>query len=117
MNTISREELKAKIDRGDDFKLVMVLGAWEYEAKHIPGSINLFTPQMVAELLDGDDDIVVYCTNKNCAASRYAYRKLISSGYRHVRRYQGGLEDWEAAGYPLEGDMVEEERRLLADAA
>ena len=43
MNTISREELKAKIDRGDDFKLVMVLGAWEYEAKHIPGSINIFT--------------------------------------------------------------------------
>ena len=117
MNTISREELKARIDRGDDFKLVMVLGAWEYEAKHIPGSINIFTPQMVGELLDPNDDIVVYCTNESCFASRYAHRKLISLGYRHVRRYAGGLEDWEAAGYPLEGEMIEEERRLLAVAA
>ena len=117
MNTIGREELKARIDRGDDFKLVMVLGPWEYQAKHIPGSINLFAPEMIGELLSADDDIVVYCTNEICAASRYAYRKLISLGYRQVRRYSGGLEQWEAAGYPLEGEMVDEEGHPLADAA
>jgi rhodanese-related sulfurtransferase len=113
MNTISREELKAKIDRGDDFKLAMVIGAWAYQAKHIPGSINIYAPELVGELLDPDDDIVVYCTNENCAASRYAYHKLTSMGYRHVRRYAGGIEDWEAAGYPLVGEMVENDPLLV----
>jgi hypothetical protein len=34
MEQLSREELKAKLDRGDDFKLVMALGELAYNAKH-----------------------------------------------------------------------------------
>ena len=41
MNLISREELKEMLDRGDKFKLVNVLGEWAFEAKRIPGSINI----------------------------------------------------------------------------
>ena len=35
-----------------------------------------------------------------------AYRALLEAGYQHVRRYAGGLSDWRAAGYPLEGSTV-----------
>ncbi len=45
MNVISREELKVKLDRGDDVKLVMTLGEWAYRAKHIPGSLHFTTPE------------------------------------------------------------------------
>jgi len=41
MRTISREELKQKLDRKDNFRLVMALGKWAYQAKHIPGSTHL----------------------------------------------------------------------------
>lgn len=41
MNLISREELKEKLDRRDRFKLVNALGEWAFEAKRIPGSINI----------------------------------------------------------------------------
>jgi hypothetical protein len=41
MNLISREELKEKLDRGDKFRLVNALGEWAFEAKRIPGSINV----------------------------------------------------------------------------
>ena len=58
--TIDRDELKAKLDRGDDFKLVMVLGEWGFRAKHIPGSLNLTSPDLIATLLDPKDEIVVY---------------------------------------------------------
>ena len=51
MNLTSREELKEKLDRGDDFKLVMVLGEWHFRAKHIPGSMNVTTPEAARELL------------------------------------------------------------------
>jgi rhodanese-related sulfurtransferase len=27
-------------------------------------------------------------------------------GYSKIRRYAGGIVDWEQAGYPLEGDFV-----------
>ena len=55
---ISREDLVEKMDRGDDFKLVNVLGDWAFKAKHIPGSINLSTPARADELLVKDDDII-----------------------------------------------------------
>ena len=58
--TIDREELRAKLDRGDAFKLVMVLGEWGFRAKHIPGSLNLSSPDQVPTMLDPKDEIVVY---------------------------------------------------------
>jgi len=103
---IDRDELKGKLDRGEPFKLVMVLGDWAFRAKHIPGSINVSTPDMAAEMLAPEDDIVVYCSNEACAASPFAYRLLTQHGYPSVRRYAGGLADWEAAGYPVEGEGV-----------
>ena len=37
INLITREELKAKLDRDDDFKLVMTLGEGAFRMGHIPG--------------------------------------------------------------------------------
>ena len=106
MNLISREELKKKLDKGEDFKMVFVLGDWHYRPKHIPGSLHIDTPERGIELLNTGDEIVVYCSNVRCAASIYAYNHLVRNGYKNVRRLAGGLEDWEDAGYPLEGEMV-----------
>ncbi len=58
--TIDRDELRAKLDHGDDFKLVMVLGEWGFRAKHIPGSLNLPSADQVQAMLDPSDEIVVY---------------------------------------------------------
>ncbi len=103
---ISREELKEKLDRGDDFKLVMTYHEWAYNAKHIPGSINICTQENALAVLNPADEIVVYCTNEACNASLYAYKFLVSRGYEDVRCYAGGLMDWEQAGYRLVGDRV-----------
>src|SRR5439155_27164215 len=45
IRTISRDELRAKLDRGDDFKLIMALNRWAFDAKHIPGSVHFDTPR------------------------------------------------------------------------
>ena len=103
IETIGRDELKAKIDRGDEFKLVMTLNAWTFEQAHIPGSINVTSPQDVAEVLSVDDEIVVYCSDEACVASQYAYEALKRAGFENVRRYAGGLSEWSQSGYPLEG--------------
>ena len=106
MRVISREQLKKKLDRGDDFKLVMTMGDWAFAAKHIPGSISVSTPQEAAEHLDPADEIVVYCSNVACPASQAAYHALEMKGFNNIYRYSGGLEDWEKAGYPLGGNAV-----------
>jgi rhodanese-related sulfurtransferase len=103
---IGREELKEKLERGDDFKLVMVLGEWEYRAKRIIGSLRVSTPEEGLQALNPDEEIVLYDSGPSCPASRMAWRFLKAHGYGRVRRYAAGLEGWESAGYPLEGEQV-----------
>jgi rhodanese-related sulfurtransferase len=112
MRLISRAELKDKMDGWEDLKLVFVLGEWQYRAKHIPGSLNLpcslnlyRSPDALAGL-DREDEIVVYCSNQVCNASISAYNFLVRRGYKNVRRYAGGLLDWECAGFALEGEAA-----------
>ncbi len=65
--TISRDDLKAKFDRGEEFLLVETLPKTAYAHAHLPGAINL-PPDQVAELAPQilpakDADIVVYCAS------------------------------------------------------
>ncbi len=109
VRTIERDELREKLARGDSFKLVMSLTEWAFRAKHIPGSIHFNTPDEMLTALKKDDEIVVYCSNPECLASLAAYRRLVDHGYTNVRRYAGGLNDWEDSGFPLEGEWIRAE--------
>ena len=65
--TISRDELKLKIDRREEFLLVETLPETAYHHAHLPGAINL-PPDKIAELAstllpDKHADIVVYCAS------------------------------------------------------
>ena len=67
LKTISREELKAKIDNHDQFVLVETLAAATYHHAHLAGAINL-PPDQVRELAptllpDKAAEIVVYCAS------------------------------------------------------
>lgn len=106
VRTISRDELKTKLGRGDDFKLIMALNRWAYEAKHIPGSLHFDAPAELYAAIQPEDEVVVYCSAVDCLSSVALYRDLVARGYRNVRRYAGGLLDWEDAGLPLEGSFV-----------
>jgi rhodanese-related sulfurtransferase len=106
IKVIGAQELRQKLVRGDHFKLVNALGNWEFEAKHIPGSLHLPTVEEAVRELSVDDEIVVYCSNPSCRASSELYKHLEERGYRNLRRFAGGIVAWEDAGYPLEGKWV-----------
>ena len=106
MDLIDREELKEKLDRGHDFRLVMTLGEWAYRSKRIPNSLRISTAKEALETLDPHDEIVLYDSGPHCPASRMVCRILKAHGYERVRRYAGGLEEWESACYQLEGQEV-----------
>lgn len=62
---IKREELKTKLDRGDDFVLVETLPEKYYRRIHLTGAVNLLPDrvrELATELLsDKDAEIVLYC--------------------------------------------------------
>jgi rhodanese-related sulfurtransferase len=70
VRTISREELKGKLDRGEGVIVVETLGPAYYEDAHLPGAINI--PHTEVEdlapslLPDKAAQVVVYCSNKAC---------------------------------------------------
>jgi rhodanese-related sulfurtransferase len=62
---IGREELKAKIDRGDPFILLEVLAPQYHRHSHLPRALNL-PPGKVGEMApnllpDKEAEIVLYC--------------------------------------------------------
>ena len=59
------------------------------------------------EALGRDDEIVVHCSNPSCRAGVALYQLLERNGYRNLRRFAGGLQEWQQAGYPLEAAMVD----------
>ena len=79
---------------------------WAFEAKHIPGSVHFTSDADLFAGLAKTDDIVVYCSNVDCRASRWLIQKLRDHGYQHVSHYAGGLIDWEEAGLPIEGNWA-----------
>ena len=56
--------------------------------------------------LDPSDDIVIHCSNPLCPMSIIGYQILELNGYKKIRRYAWGLQDWEEAGYSLEGSLA-----------
>ena len=104
---IDRESLREKVERGDDFLLVDALSPMSFAASHLPGAINL-TPGWVDErarrrIPDLDTEIVVYCLGADCDSSIKVANRLIELGYRNIRHYAEGMNDWMEAGLPLEG--------------
>jgi rhodanese-related sulfurtransferase len=62
---ITRDELKAKMDREEEFVLVDTMPKRYYRHSHLPGAINLPANEVrerAPELLpDKDAEIIVYC--------------------------------------------------------
>ncbi len=103
---ITREQLKARMDRGDEFVLVEALSRQHYESSHLPGAINLpyeFVDEAEKVLPDKNAEVIVYCMNPECAASTEEARELKEMGYARVFHYAAGKQDWLRAGLPVEG--------------
>ncbi len=103
---ISREELKGRLDRGEDVVVVETLGPAYYEDAHLPGAVNIshtevedLAPRM---LPDKSARVVVYCSNRACQNSPQAAVRLDALGYENVYDYEEGKQDWIEAGLPTE---------------
>ena len=66
MKTIDREDLKGKMERGDDFVLLEVLSEQSYKRGHLPGAIQFPGGAEITDLLpDKNTQVIAYCSNFN----------------------------------------------------
>jgi rhodanese-related sulfurtransferase len=107
LTTISANDLKDALASDRPPVVINTLSREAYEAKHIPGSINVPTDdieQVETLVPNTDEPIVVYCANADCNASAAAARQLEEMGYTNVSDFEDGYAGWRRAGYPLTGD-------------
>ncbi len=96
-------ELKSRLDAGDTIHLCMVAPQWQWDAKHILGSICIPDPAAAIQDFGPDEHIVVYCSSVDCSTSRKAALMLDEAGFQNIWHLEGGLQAWEEAGFPFEG--------------
>ncbi len=93
-------EVKEKKDAGEDFILLDVREAWEYERSHVPDSILIplsEIPRRLAEL-DKDDEIITMCHHGMRSASAQAF--LIQQGFTNVTNMTGGIDAYSLTADP-----------------
>jgi molybdopterin/thiamine biosynthesis adenylyltransferase/rhodanese-related sulfurtransferase/molybdopterin converting factor small subunit len=87
-------EVKAMLDRGDNFVLIDVREPHEHKIGNIPAAKLIplgEVPQRLHEL-DKDADIVIHC--KSGMRSAKACGILKQAGFQHVRNMKGGILAW-----------------------
>jgi rhodanese-related sulfurtransferase len=106
---INRTELHALIAAGT-VTVVDALPQSYYDQQHLPGAINLVDSDVDAQaarlLPDITGTVVTYCSNPACGNSKAVARRLEKLGYRDVRTYTGGIQDWVEAGLPTQSTSV-----------
>ena len=92
---ISMEEAVSMMNTETDYIILDVRTPEEFADKHIPNAINIpnevIGTEEIAELLDKDQLILVYCRSGN--RSKQASEKLVALGYTNIYEF-GGINDW-----------------------
>lgn len=106
MKTISRDELKRRMDEGRVEAVVEVLDPPYYRKFHLPEAINVplgddFEQEIQKAVPDKSAPVVVYCQDEQCDASPKAAERMEAIGYSDVLDYEAGKVDWRDAGLPV----------------
>ena len=105
VDTITRQDLKNKIESDETFTLIEALPEEYYKKAHIPGAIRLTADELEEKSGELPNDkealIVTYCANPSCPSSETLANALEDRGYSNVLEYAEGKSDWKEAGYNL----------------
>lgn len=95
MNEITVQELKEKIDKGEDFQLIDVREDFEYETSNLGGQlIPLGGILIEAEKINKDKPVVVMCRSGKRSAA--AIMQLEQRGFTNLYNLNGGILAWAA---------------------
>lgn len=114
INSISIEELNSLLKTDPPPMLLDTLPKTRFQLKHLPDSANAcvfevnFLEQVATINPEKKRAIVVYGADEKTHDAKTAAEKLQRAGYEQVSVLTGGLAAWQAAGYKLSGDAIDE---------
>ncbi len=98
------EDLKIRMDQGEQLLLVDVREESEFSAGHIPGAIHLSKGVIERDIEtvvpDPNKEILLYCGGG--FRSALSAENLQRMGYKNVVSVDGGWRSWTEANYPTE---------------
>ncbi len=96
-----------KQEKKSGLVVVNVLDEELYSDCHIQGSVNIPIEKVdeLADTIDKDAQIVIYCSNYQCTSSEYGAKKLRAKGFSNVCVYEAGIAEWYQQGLPVEGEQ------------
>jgi rhodanese-related sulfurtransferase len=98
------EDVKRKLDRGENFHLVDVREESEWAAGHLPKAEHLgkgvIERDIETKIPDTNAEIILYCGGGYRSA--LAADNLQKMGYTNVISMDGGFRGWKDAGHPIE---------------
>ncbi|WP_199098755.1 DedA family protein/thiosulfate sulfurtransferase GlpE [Dyella sp. ASV21] len=110
MARISVEELNEAMGAGQLPVIVDVRSdaARLMDSRIIPGALlaDVKSVDRIVGLVPVDAELVVYCSCPNEASAALVAKALMAHGYKRVRPLLGGLDAWDAAGFPVERATV-----------
>jgi membrane protein DedA with SNARE-associated domain/rhodanese-related sulfurtransferase len=102
---ITPEELKEKIDGGEDVIIVDLRHSIEFEAQPetIPGALHMDAAELeeASEAIPRDREIVLFCACPNEVTAARLALLLRSHGITRIRPLAEGYEGWRSRGFPL----------------
>ena len=118
---ITPEELKAKMDAGEDVIIVDLRHALEFDAQPetIPGALHMDAAELeeASEVIPRDREIVLFCACPNEVTAARLALLLRSHGITQIRPLAEGYEGWRSRGFPLslakENTSIAEETKAL----
>jgi rhodanese-related sulfurtransferase len=101
---VSVDDVRARRERGDKFRLLDVREDDEWRAGRAAGAEHLgkgiIERDIVGSVPDKDEELILYCGGG--FRSALAADALQRMGYRRVLSLAGGWKAWNAAGMPVE---------------
>jgi membrane protein DedA with SNARE-associated domain/rhodanese-related sulfurtransferase len=102
---ITPEELKEKIDAGEDVLVVDVRHSLDFDAnpETIPGALHIDAADLeeAFEVIPRDREIVLFCACPNEVTAARLALLLRSKGITRIRPLSEGYEGWRSRGFPL----------------
>jgi membrane protein DedA with SNARE-associated domain/rhodanese-related sulfurtransferase len=102
---ITPEELKEKIDAGEDVLVVDVRHSLDFDAnpETIPGALHIDAADLeeAYEVIPRDREIVLFCACPNEVTAARLALLLRSKGITRIRPLSEGYEGWRSRGFPL----------------
>ncbi|PTQ99896.1 rhodanese-related sulfurtransferase [Mucilaginibacter yixingensis] len=93
MKEITVQELKDKLDSGEDFQLIDVREDFEYEMSNLGGTLIPLAGVLIeSEKISRDKPVVVMC--RSGKRSAVAIGQLEQLGYTNLANLQGGILAW-----------------------